>query len=412
VECGWWKEACRASGTDFVSLPAPDAPGGNAHASDLSARLASGAGLVAQAHEAGCGVILDNAGAGLAFVAGAGGDGDLRLAHEAANLPLVSHFIDPIPTSFAGLHWPAVWTCLSSLTWTKAVWDRAHAEELKRFGVPNVVHLPMAAPNRRYRTEPLDPRALEPVVSFVGGQNSNYFSPDAAVATGDLFAGALAHAVRGDLRAASFFDVYHELYALAAPLASDDDAATRAAKVAAYYKAKLFYHAQLNVRNRDRFVIFLKRTLGDGFRLIGRNWDRVYGLTTAPPLPGGDAFFDHFRRVTININLVSGNAETGLNMRHFEITAAGGFMLCYDQPELADHFEIGRECDVFHDERELLQKVRFYLDHPGKAAEIALAGQRRSLSSHLHSHRLAAITRALTPATLAAAGRPVMEPVA
>ncbi len=407
VECGWWKQACQAAGVDFVPLPAPAAPGDNPHNADLAARTAIGPDLLRHSAEAGCGLWLDNAGAGLAFVDDGEGRGGLRLAHEAAGLPLVSHFIDPVATSFAGLPWSAAWTCLSSGTWTKAVWDRAHAEELARLGVPRVVHLPMAAPHRAYRTQPLDPKKLEPLVSFVGGQNSNYFNAREPVAPKHLFAGSLAHAVRSDLRGASFFDVYQELYAMGVAPAADDDAEARAAKAGAYYQAKLFYHAQLNVRSRDRFVIFLKRTLGDRFALVGRNWDRAYGLPTAPPIPGGDAFFDHFRRMTININLVSGNAETGLNMRHFEITAAGGFMLCYDQPELAENFEIGRECDVFHDERELLEKVGYYLAHPERAAEIALAGQRRSLGSHLHGHRLRTLAATVAPDLLA--GNPPME---
>jgi FkbM family methyltransferase len=313
---------------------------------------------------------------------------DLRLVHEVVGKPLCSHFIDPVAVAMMGLPWEAAWSCLQSTSWVKAVWDRAQVIELQRFHVPGVVHLPMAAPVRQYDTSPVDPSAVKPAVSFVGGQNSTYFTGNAPVPSSTLFAGTLASAVRGDWPGTTFFDVYHTMYGLGEPIEPADDLKTRARKTQAYFEAKLFFNASLAVRNRDRFVIFLKRELGESFRLIGSGWDRAYGLPTEAQLPTYDEYLDHFRTTAININLVGGNAETGLNMRHFEITAAGGFMLCYDQPELAALFEVGVECEVFRSEGELLDKTRYYLAHPEQRAEIAAAGQRRTLSQHLYRHRL------------------------
>lgn len=84
----------------------------------------------------------------------------------------------------------------------------------------------------------------------------------------------------------------------------------------------------------------------------------------------------------------SGDAETGLNMRHFEMTAAGGFLLCYDQPELADHFVPEKECVVFRNERDLLEKIRYYLSHAEERTAIAQVWQRRTLAQHLYRHRV------------------------
>ncbi|UCF33734.1 MAG: glycosyltransferase, partial [Phycisphaerales bacterium] len=387
---GWFKGACKALGHDPILLPVASGAGGNAYAADIAARRANGTAIVEQLRGARPDLILDNGGAGIAFVSGAGG-GDVRLAHEALGIPLYSHFIDPLVTAFQGLGWPTLWQCLKSDRWVKAVWDRAQVTELLRFGVPNVIHLPMAAPDRPYDTEPLDPNHCRHAVSFVGGQNSSYFTSNTNVGTANLFAGTLALAVRSDLPGANFYDVYHDLYGLAEPVQPTDDLQTQINKTLAYYNAKLFFNASLCVRNRDRFVIFLKRKLGEKFHLIGRGWDTAYGLPVEPPLPGQDSFLNHFRETAININLVNGNAETGLNMRHFEITAAGGFMLCYDQPEIEEHFEVGKECDVFHSEAELLEKIQYYLSRPQERVEIALAGQKRTLSSHLYQNRLQAV---------------------
>ena len=385
---GWWKDACEVNAHEAALLPIAQYPSGNAYAADLGARITNGQRVAQILPEADAELLVDAGGTGLNFVVGSSGDQDLKLLHEVTGKLLCSHFIDPLTTSFQGLNWDVVWQCLKSRHWIKAFWDRAAMVELHRFGVPNVIHLPMAAPDRRYDTDPVDQSACKPVVSFVGGQNTMFFSSNANVPTADLFAGTLAHAVLADLSGTTFYDIYHELYGLGEPIREGDSNETQVQKTLAYFRAKLFFHAALSIRNRDRFVIFLKRKLGETFHLVGAGWDRAYGLPTQLPFPTAEGYLNHFRRTAINLNLVNGNAETGLNMRHFEITAAGGFMLCYDQAELADHFTPGKECAVFESEQDLLDKIQYYLSHPEERAAIARAGQKRTLAQHLYSHRL------------------------
>ena len=69
-----------------------------------------------------------------------------------------------------------------------------------------------------------------------------------------------------------------------------------------------------------------------------------------------------------------------------------------DLPDLTHCFVVGEECDVFRNETDLLEKVAFYLDHPEKRREIAMAGQRRTLSEHLYSHRLVTLVEMLRQA--------------
>ncbi|MHC5110660.1 MAG: glycosyltransferase family protein [Planctomycetota bacterium] len=387
--CGWWADACRAFNYEHIELPVAAGQGDNPHTADVSerAQVAQAAG----ARLAECGakpdLLLDNAGTGLLFCVSQDGQ-QVRPFHETINVPLVSHLIDPLVTTFQGINWAGVWQCLQSQTWGKGVWDRAQVHELVQFGVPNVFHLKMAAPMRHYDTEPLDQSRVRPVVSFVGAQNSSYFHCGSSLPTSSLFPGVLANAVRSDLDDATFFDIYYGLYGLGEMISPDDPPPLAAKKSYDYFSAKLFYNAALCVRNRDRFVIFLHNHIGENFELIGSRWDSVYGLRTAPPIPDAEGYFKHFREVAINLNAVNGNAETGLNMRHFEITAAGGFMLCYDQPEIHDCFEVGKECVVFDSEKDLLEKIAYYLDNQRERTDIAMAGQQRTLSQHLYSHRL------------------------
>ncbi|MCC7292707.1 MAG: glycosyltransferase [Phycisphaerales bacterium] len=384
---GWWDQAAAKLGAEASLLPIAVPEDGNAYAADVAGRVRVGAEVQRGGRAVDAGFWLDNGGAGLNFVTGPNGENDLHLLHERADKLLVSHFIDPVHVCFQGLPWQVLWLSMASRTWVKAVWDRAHARELELFGVPNVVHLPMAAPDRDYVDAPVSTDDIRRAVSFVGGQNTNYFKAGVQVTGEQLLPGALASAVRADLADVTFFDVYQDLYALGPAIRGDDPPKERCERLQRYFAAKLFYHASLCIRNRDRFAIFLKRQLGDLFHLIGRGWDTAYGLTCAPQLSDDD-YFKHFRETAININLVNGNAETGLNMRHFEITAAGGFLLCYAQPELEECFVVGEECDVFRSETELLAKIEYYLENPQRRAEIARAGQRRTLSNHLYSHRL------------------------
>ncbi len=385
---GWWKGACDALEIDVVDLPTQSMSEASPYSANIGSRLANGQTLAPLLRDDNSSFMLDNGGTGLAFLRNLEAQTDLQMLHETAGRLLCSHFVDPLTTAFQGIGWEAAWQCLQSESWLKAVWDRAQVIELQRFGVPGVVHLPMAAPNRAYDTSPIDPAKQLQQASFVGAQNTSYFSSNASVATGSLFAGTLATALRSGSPQSTFYEAYHDWYGLGLPVAQEDDQATRLQKTIAYFNAKLFFNASLCLQNRDRYVIFLKRKMGDTFHLIGRGWDTAYGLSAQAPFPSADAYFEHFRSSAVNLNFVNGNAETGLNMRHFEITAAGGFMLCQDQPELAELFDVGRECAVFRDEVELAQKIDYYLAHPDERMEIARAGQARTLSQHMFSHRL------------------------
>lgn len=409
LQNGWWKLACEKLGAVVVDLPEANHDG-NAYAAGLEARAERGAACMTEDWLSGCQAMLDNGGTGLWFVLRQGTRDDFGLLHEQAGLPLCSHFIDPMPVALQGLDWPTAWSCLQSRTWLKAVWDRVQMQELQSFGVPGVFHMPMAAPVRAYNTAPLDASQCRYPVSFVGSQNSTFFQQGKSVECHALWPGALGQLVRGDLPDLPFYEVFYNLYELAEPPTPSDDVSTRAEKTKQYYSLKLVFHALLNLRNRDRFVLFLAKKLGDHFHLVGRHWRERYGLQTADPLPDGDPYFDHFRRTAININLVNGNAESGLNMRHYEVTAAGGFLLCYHQPELAEHFVVGEEVEVFHHEQELLEKIQYYLAHPERRAEIAAAGQRRTLTQHLYTHRLHRLLQVLKPATQGSAPADGVQP--
>lgn len=67
--------------------------------------------------------------------------------------------------------------------------------------------------------------------------------------------------------------------------------------------------------------------------------------------------------------------------RSVEIPACGGFMLAEDTDEHRQMFEAGKEAVYFSEKEELLEKIRFYLQHEADRKRIAYAGYRRCISS-------------------------------
>jgi spore maturation protein CgeB len=55
--------------------------------------------------------------------------------------------------------------------------------------------------------------------------------------------------------------------------------------------------------------------------------------------------------------------------------------------EIAEFYEIGKENDTYSSPEELVDKTRFYLDHPVEAERLRKAGYKRSLRDHTWQSR-------------------------
>lgn len=82
-----------------------------------------------------------------------------------------------------------------------------------------------------------------------------------------------------------------------------------------------------------------------------------------------------------------------MNMRIFEATGCGVFLLTEYFDNLSDYFEIGKEIEVFRDEKELVDKIRYYLAHPRQREQIAKCGQQRCLRDYSMAARSAEFDR-------------------
>ncbi len=77
--------------------------------------------------------------------------------------------------------------------------------------------------------------------------------------------------------------------------------------------------------------------------------------------------------------------------RTFEVPGSGGFLLTDRVAHLERYFDIGREIATFDSERDLTEKVRYWLEHPDERAAVADAGYRCVRAEHTYDHRFAAI---------------------
>jgi hypothetical protein len=71
-----------------------------------------------------------------------------------------------------------------------------------------------------------------------------------------------------------------------------------------------------------------------------------------------------------------------VHLRDFEATMSGALYFVEYQEELEEFYEIGREIVCYSSREELLDRVRWYLDHPDDAESVRAAGYRRAQRDH------------------------------
>jgi spore maturation protein CgeB len=82
------------------------------------------------------------------------------------------------------------------------------------------------------------------------------------------------------------------------------------------------------------------------------------------------------------------NDIVGLNIRTFELAAAGACQVVDLKDDLAALFKPGEEVVAYRDPGELRRQLEYYLAHPDEARAIGANARRRALGEHTLRHRL------------------------
>jgi spore maturation protein CgeB len=98
------------------------------------------------------------------------------------------------------------------------------------------------------------------------------------------------------------------------------------------------------------------------------------------PIFGGE-YVQVINRSKINLGFLRKINRDQVTSRSMEITGAGGFLLAERTPRHTELFEEGVEADFFSSDKELLEKIRMYLNTPETIRSIGLAGRQRCLRS-------------------------------
>ncbi|MCR4922714.1 MAG: glycosyltransferase [Lachnospiraceae bacterium] len=89
-----------------------------------------------------------------------------------------------------------------------------------------------------------------------------------------------------------------------------------------------------------------------------------------------------FNLSKINLNMTVRSIESGLPLRIFDIMACGGFVITNYQEELSEHFEVGKEVEMYSDPLELKEKCDYYLRHDEERRKIAQRGYEKVKNEH------------------------------
>ncbi|HVR40617.1 MAG TPA: glycosyltransferase [Thermoanaerobaculia bacterium] len=140
---------------------------------------------------------------------------------------------------------------------------------------------------------------------------------------------------------------------------------------------------------RPNVIEYLRRNRID-VEVFGSAWGRPLDL---------NGQVDLFNRSRINLGMggIDYSEElTNVKGRDFEVPGTGGGMyLTSFNPDLAQHFDVGREIACYRNRSEMVELIRYYLARIEEAEAVAEAAYRRCVAEHRWRHRYERICRAI-----------------
>jgi len=104
----------------------------------------------------------------------------------------------------------------------------------------------------------------------------------------------------------------------------------------------------------------------------------------------GHAMFTALRNSNLTLNShIDVSSTFANNMRLFEATGCGTLLLTEERENLRTLFRANEEIITYRSTQDCADKIQYFLRHEHEATEIALAGQRRTLTSHTYLARMA-----------------------
>lgn len=144
------------------------------------------------------------------------------------------------------------------------------------------------------------------------------------------------------------------------------------------HKERIEILESLLTLEKTRIYGYLKSGINMSSPLRRLNISPLFGL------PMFQAFYDS--RIVFN-NHIDIAGKYAANMRMYEATGVGSLLLTDYKDNIHEIFEPDKEIVVYKSAEECFEKAKYLLEHEDKRAEIAEAGQKRTLAEHTYKHR-------------------------
>lgn len=102
-----------------------------------------------------------------------------------------------------------------------------------------------------------------------------------------------------------------------------------------------------------------------------------------------------YQNTKINLNLTYRGIESGIPLRIYDIMSCKGFVLSNYQREIPEIFESDKDLVLFENELEMLDKIKYYLNHDDIRLEIANNGFEKVKKYHSYQTKLQIILDAV-----------------
>lgn len=268
------------------------------------------------------------------------------------------------------------------------VFDRALCREFNAAGIKTVHYLPMAANTKRL--DALGSPASAYDISFVGSlytESHNFF--DRMENLSPYAKGYLEGLMQAQMNVQgcnfiqeSLSPIMEELYRALPMDPNPDGVETRE-----YLYAQYVINRKLTGLERLRLLtgITQKYTL-DLFTL-----DPAFTLPNLRNHGTADYYSEMplvFKKSRINLNISLRSIKSGIPLRAFDIMGSGGFLLSNYQEDFLENFTPGVDFEYYESERDLLQKIEYYLTHEEERLAIAKNGHDQVATAHTYRDRV------------------------
>jgi len=88
-----------------------------------------------------------------------------------------------------------------------------------------------------------------------------------------------------------------------------------------------------------------------------------------------------------NLQSILDKKREQIKGRNFEIPGSGGFLLTSNADNLTDYYEDGKEIVIYKDINDMIDKIKYYLEHNEERESIAQAGYERTIREHTYEKR-------------------------